>query len=185
MVDATWQVRLAAEMVRKATSDAVIDGARRYFFEQRLKSTNETKSERVALEKQRKENDLAFKEQQAKKRLVARSVRDSLGKSKAQLATERSESAAALRVAKSSLRELHRSRMHEDYISRAATVKAVIANSIYAEGEAGSSPPRSPTGPSPRPSSPPSPPPTSSPNRTPNQQRRVSRDDAAPAEGDA
>ena len=138
----------------KSTSDEVTDGAKRVFFEQRLKSANDAKGQAAALEKVRKENEGVFKEAQAKKRVVAKSVRESASKSRAALLTERTRAAAALRESKRSLTERHKERLQATYLEKAATVKAVIANSIYREGEAtggspyapGSSPPGSPKG---------------------------------------
>lgn len=138
------EVKAAADEVRKATSDEVTDGAKRVFFEQRLKAATETKTQGATLDKQRKENDVEFKESQAKKRNYSRSMRDFAAKSKEKLLSTRASNAASLREARKGYSEQHKQRMQEEYLEKAATVKGVIANSIYNEADALSSPPGSP-----------------------------------------
>jgi len=146
------EVKVQAQTVRESTADAVTDGAKRMFFEQRLKAANETKSNSAMYDKTRKENDATFREAQSKKRAAGRATKDASAKSRAALLTSRSEDAAKLRETKMSLREMNKERMQEEYLEKSALVKAVITNKIYNEGEAtGSpglltSPPRSPKG---------------------------------------
>ena len=155
--------------MRKATSDQVTDEAKRLFFEQRMKAATDTKASAAILDKLRKENEGHFKSAQEKKRTVARAVRESAGKSRQELLSQRTANAKALREAKLRLRDKHKEKLQLEYLEKAATVKSVIENSIYREGEAtggspfapGSSPSRSPkalTDRSPSPSKPGSPP---------------------------
>ena len=147
------EVKAAADVVRKETSDQVTDEAKRLFFEQRMKAATETKTSSAVFDKMRKENDGHFKQQQEKKRNAARAVRESAGKSRQELLSQRTENAKAVREHKMTLREQHKQRLQVEYLEKAATVKSVIENGIYREGEAtggspfGSSPPGSPTKP--------------------------------------
>jgi hypothetical protein len=123
------QAKKQAEKVRQETGDAITDAAKRHFYEQRLKSANETKADAVKWEKERKEEAEAFSQLQKKRRNKSKSARDAAGKSRAALLTTRTEEAIAMREEKKKLAEFHRQRLQEEYQLRAATVKGVIGNS--------------------------------------------------------
>jgi len=130
-----------AEKVRQETGDAVTDAAKRIFYEQRLKSANDTKADAVRWEKERKEEAEAFSEAQKKRRLKSKTARAAAGKSRAALLTTRAEEAIAMREEKKKLAEFHRQRLQEQYQLRAETVKGVIGNSyLQPENQTGDAP---------------------------------------------
>ena len=74
---------------RRETADEVTDNAKRLFFEQRLKSANDTKADAARWEKERKEEDAAFRELQKKRKTKAKSFHAASTKSRQALATSR------------------------------------------------------------------------------------------------
>lgn len=117
------QAKKQAEKVRQETGDAVTDASKRHFYEQRLKSANDTKADAVRWEKERKEEAEAFAEAQKKRRNKSKSARQAASKSRQALITARTEEAVAMREEKKKLAEFHRQRLQEEYQLRAATVK--------------------------------------------------------------
>ena len=91
--------------MRQETGDAVTDAAKRMFYEQRLKSANDTKAEAVRWDKERKEVAEKFQEAQNTRRNKSKAVRAMAGKSRAALLTARSEEAVAMREQKKKLAE--------------------------------------------------------------------------------
>jgi len=136
------KAREQAEKVRSETSDDVTDSAKRIFYEQRLKSAQETKADAAKWAKDRKEEHASFQEAQNKRRVKSKTARDLAGKSRKTLLTSRAEEAAQMRVQKQKLAEEHKQRLQLEYQNRAATVKGVIANSFLSPeqqtGEPGS-----------------------------------------------
>jgi len=119
-----------AERVREETADAVVDDAKRFFFEQRLKCASDTKTDAARLEKERKEEDAAFRELQRKKRVKSKSYRVAASKSKQALLTLRAEEATAMREEKKRLAETNRQRLDDEKRDRTAQVKGVQANAF-------------------------------------------------------
>jgi len=132
-----------AAQIRTETSDQTIDAAKRVFYEQRLKSANDTKAASAAWAKERAEKSTTFREAQTKRRNKSKAARSSAGKARELLLTSRTAEAAALREKKRTLSEAHKERMQGEYLEKASLVKSVIQNSIYTEGEATGSPPGS------------------------------------------
>jgi len=122
--------RKQAERVRHETADKVTDDAKRVFYEQRLKSAADTKSDSVRWEKERKEENTAFAESQKRRRNKAKLVRAAATKSKQALLTSRAEEASAMRAEKKRLQEATRQRLEDDKRERAAQVKGVQANAF-------------------------------------------------------
>lgn len=132
-----------AAAVREGTSNTVTDEAKRFFYEQRLKSAASTKQEALMWEKQRKEESELFQKKQNQRRAKAKTARASAGKSRAALLTTRAEDAVAMREAKKALAEEHKRRLQDDYQLRMQMVKGVLANS-YLQPEAATGEPGSP-----------------------------------------
>jgi len=122
--------RKQAEMVRKATADAVTDDAKRLFYEQRLKSAAATKTDAARWEKERKEEESAFREVQKRRRQKSKLVRAAATKSRQALLTARAEDASAMRAEKKRLIEQNRERQDDDRRERTAQVKGVQANAF-------------------------------------------------------
>jgi len=125
------QVKTLAEQVRKETSDAVTDGAKRVFYEQRRAAAESTKSHASKLDTARKDNSTRFKEEQNKKRNTVREARVKAAESRAQLLSSRAADAASVRDSSKGYQEAHKTRMQEEYMKKAATVKAVVDNKVY------------------------------------------------------
>ena len=117
------QAKRIAERVKAETADAVVDEAKRVFYEQRLKSANDTKADAARLEKARKEDDVAFLELQKKRRVKSKAYRAAAGKSKAALLTARAEEASAIRDEKRRLAETARQRLEDEKRERTAQVR--------------------------------------------------------------
>lgn len=123
-------VKEQAAKVRSETDDKVVDGAKRYFYEQRLKSAVETKAQQVEWEKERAAAREKHQEAQNKRRIKSKSARTGSTKSKQELVTERAAGAAAVREQKRALAEENKARKAHEGMLKAATVKGVIANSF-------------------------------------------------------
>ena len=113
-----------ASQIRTETSDSLIDAAKRHFYEQRLKSANDTKSASAAWAKERAEKTTAFRDKNTKLRNKSKSARASAGKSREALLTARAAEAAALREKKRLLSEAHKERMQGEYLEKAGLVKS-------------------------------------------------------------
>ena len=120
--------RSMADKVRSETSDKIIDGAKRHFFEQRLKMATDTKLDAERRTKGRNERGAEFHSKQQQRRAKAKKVRADSGKSRAALLTARAEQGVAFREEKRRLAELSRQRKGEEYQERAMQVKGVQAN---------------------------------------------------------
>mmetsp|Transcript_51106 Transcript_51106/g.101694 ORF Transcript_51106/g.101694 Transcript_51106/m.101694 type:complete len:333 (-) Transcript_51106:463-1461(-) len=116
--------------IRAETDDKVVDGAKRHFYEQRLKSAVETKAQQLEWEKERAAAKEKHQATQDKRRIKSKSARTGSAKSKQELITERATAAAAVREAKRALAEENKARKQEDFQLKSATVKGVIANSF-------------------------------------------------------
>jgi len=143
------EVKAAAEVVRKATADEVTDGAKRVFFEQRLKVATETKSQMVSHEKQKKENHEDFKSKQLQKRQHVFEARGLAQAAKQKLLSERAEAAKTVRSTKTDWSTERRQNMQDFYLERAGKVSTVKHDAIFTEETDGlasptGSPPRSP-----------------------------------------
>jgi hypothetical protein len=136
------RVKKQADKVRSETSSEVTDTAKRFFYDQRLKSAQDTKANAAKWEKERKEEAETFNQAQTRRRIKSKTARSMAGKSREALKTSRTDEAVALRAEKKRLAEQHRQRLQDDYQARAATVKGVISNSFLqppeATGEGGS-----------------------------------------------
>ena len=143
------EVSAQAQSVKDETSDAAIDAAKSMFYQQRLKSATDQKSMSAQWAKERAEKSTQFRDAQQKRRNKAKAARANAGKSREALLTTRTAAAAQLREKKKDLSEQHKNKMQEDYLEKASTVKKVITDSIYHEGEATGGSPRigSPTSP--------------------------------------
>ena len=117
-------VQTLASQIRTETSDSLIDAAKRHFYEQRLKSANDTKSASAAWAKERAEKTTAFRDKNTKLRNKSKSARASAGKSREALLTARAAEAAALREKKRLLSEAHKERMQSEYLEKAGLVKS-------------------------------------------------------------
>ena len=116
-------VQAAAAAIKADTSDSSIDAAKRMFYEQRLKSANDTKTQAAAWAKERAEKKSTFQEAQNKRRNKSKAARSEAGKAREMLLTARASQAAELRAKKSTLSEQHKERMQSEYLEKAALVK--------------------------------------------------------------
>ena len=130
------EVAAMAAAVRQSTGDEVVDASKRMFFEQRLKAAKETRERSAASTKERTERTAAFNAAQSKRRMKAKTARGAAKTSRESMLAQKAAAAAEFREAKAALSAEKKSRMQEDYLAKAAAVKAVIANSIYNESEA-------------------------------------------------
>lgn len=133
-------VSAMAASVKAATSDAVIDASKRIFYEQRLKSAKETKTQSAAAAKERTERKAAWSVHQQKRRNKAKTARTLAKTARDNMASQKAAAAVTMRSAKQSLASQHKERMQQDYLNKAAAVKQVIADSIYNENDALGSP---------------------------------------------
>ena len=127
--------RQQAGKVRAETANQVTDDAKRWAFESRLQSANATKSDTLRLEKDRKEDEAAFKEMQKKRRNKSKSFRQSAVKSRQALLTSRAEEATAMREEKRRLADSTRARLEEERSVRMAQVRGVQANAYLQGGD--------------------------------------------------
>lgn len=125
-----------AAKIRAETADNVVDGAKRYFYEQRLKSATETKAQQLEWDKERAAAKEKHQEVQNKRRIKSKSARSGSTKSKQELISSRQAEAATLRDAKRALAEEHKARKQEESQQKMATVKGVIANSFVQPSDA-------------------------------------------------
>ena len=125
------QVLEQVAKVREETADTVIDGAKRIFYEQRLKIAADTKVERNQREIQRSTEKNVFNEAQQKRRKKSKSACEMAGKSRESLTSRRVEEAAKVREAKKALAEAHASKLKAETEKRQAQVKSVIASIAF------------------------------------------------------
>ena len=97
-----------------------------HFYEQRLKSANDTKAASAAWAKERAEKVATFHEKNTKLRTKSKTARASAGKSREALLTARAAEAAALREKKRLLSEAHKERMQNEYLEKASLVKGKL-----------------------------------------------------------
>lgn len=119
-------VQAQASQIKAETSDQLIDAAKRHFYEQRLKSANDTKAASAAWAKERAEKVATFREKNTKLRTKSKTARASAGKSREALLTARAAEAAALREKKRLLSEAHKERMQNEYLEKASLVKGKL-----------------------------------------------------------
>lgn len=123
-------VKEQAAKVKAETADQVTDNAKRYFYEQRLASATDTKSQQVIWEKERAAAKERHLEAQKTRRSKAKSARIGGTKSRQELITQRQAEAAVMREEKRKIADEHKAAMQMMYTTKAETVKGVIANSF-------------------------------------------------------
>ena len=108
------------------TGAEVTDGARKFFFEQRKRSAEETSQQVSAWNAQRNANKLKFREDAAQRRDTSRKMENSARLSRKQLAEKKAAQAAELREKKKAVQKAYHAQLEE----HASLVKSVVNASV-------------------------------------------------------
>ena len=94
----------------------------------------------AAAAKERTERNTSWNAAQQKRRSKAKTARALAKTSRDNMASEKAAAGATMRAEKQGLKTEHKERMQQEYLSKAAAVKQVIAEKLYNESEATGSP---------------------------------------------